>query len=384
MKPIVLPIKPFDRNLGTVIHFRWNGKQINSSTITITDIEQNKVVHSNTYTSFQNIHILKGSSNNLINGKVYSLTLKVTTIDNEISEPSTSVNFKCLSTPKFNFSNIQNDIIVENSELNLSLNYFQLENEKLNVWKIYLYDNSKTELYSKSMSAVDGLFSNISGLVDRTSYYLRATGETVLGMNVDTGYVKIYVTYNKKSNFSDLELTNQPDKGLIHIKTNFTNIDGDVFLLREPWANRKKDRKLNNKEISLLFGTENQDNFIALNGSTLLEYQKGFNTGKGFLRLFVKFKVNAMTEKGIILVLQDKLDNICYCTLRKTKVNKDSLGNKVSRTEFQVLLFIEDSQRLLLNTYYSNYLESVNIGDWLILKIQREDNSAFSLKLMKG
>lgn len=83
----------------------------------------------------------------------------------------------------------------------------------------------------------------ISKLENGKEYYVRATGKTVHGMEIDTGLILFSVQYIQAQVFSPLEVNNMADIGAIEVKSNIisTNatsekdveyIDGDKIDLR--------------------------------------------------------------------------------------------------------------------------------------------------------
>lgn len=74
-----------------------------------------------------------------------------------------------------------------------------------------------------------------SGFDDNASYFVRAQGETLNGLALDTGYKAITAAYSTGTVFAMVEANNAPWDGKIHVKSNIVSATGEVYTL----ANKK-------------------------------------------------------------------------------------------------------------------------------------------------
>lgn len=241
---IIHTISPFDATKGATIGFTWNGNQIYKVRCIIKENESNSTVFDSTVDSMKQQFELGGTSG-LSNGKYYIAYITVFDIDGTESEQqSIGTPFYCYTTPTFDLSISENDVI-KASVYSVGISYSQTENELLNSYKITLYSYSKQELQnSGTIYDTSDLTYIISRLENAKQYYIRAIGETIHGFPLDTGYILFSVSYTQAQIFSPLEANNLADIGAIEIKSNVlsalataekdvTYIDGTMADLRD-------------------------------------------------------------------------------------------------------------------------------------------------------
>lgn len=219
-------IEPFDAMLGTDIKFTWSGNQIFKVRCVIKNNATGVVVYDDTIDTMKQIFSLPSNSG-LINGIKYVAYITVFDInDNESTIQSTGTPFYCFTTPVFQLS-VNNEDVIRASSYNISLTYSQLENELLDYYNISLYSYQKTLLQSSGeVYDVTNPSYIITNLANATQYYIRATGKTINGFQLDTGYVLVTVQYVSAQIFSTLELNNIPENGSIEIKCNIISTQG--------------------------------------------------------------------------------------------------------------------------------------------------------------
>lgn len=242
-KPTLYRIVPFDATVGTTIKFSWTGRNQQANVATIYDASDN-IVYQKVYPSYKGEHVIPADSG-LQNGQIYRATIIVIDMDedkevmktitkymdyNEFkdrldhpSEESNAESFRCYTTPSFYFEGYlpqSEPYKIENSSISLTLFYSQAEEEPLNTWIMYLCDRSYTVIQQSSETyAANSMYSMFSGLDDKYTYFIRATGETVHGMPVDTGYIQIATSYGVPGRFINLNVTNNFDDGNIHVES---------------------------------------------------------------------------------------------------------------------------------------------------------------------
>ena len=98
--------------------------------------------------------------------------------------------------PTFKLS-VENGDVVKSSTYEITLSFAQAESETLDNYTFFLYSYQKTLLQSSVIhNTTPPLSYTISNLTNATQYYVRATGETIHGFQVDTGYILIHVSYS--------------------------------------------------------------------------------------------------------------------------------------------------------------------------------------------
>ncbi len=219
-------ITPFDSSVGTNINFTWSGNQIYKVRCIIKNNATGITAYDSTIDTMKQVYILPPTPT-LINGTKYVAYITVFDVDNnESSIQNIGTPFYCFTTPTFNLS-ISNGDIIRASSYSIGLNYHQTENELLNWFNITLYSYQKTSLDSSGAKYdTSDLSYIVTNLQNATQYYIRATGETINGMNLDTGYILFTVSYTTAQIFSKLELNNIPETGAIEIKSNIISAEG--------------------------------------------------------------------------------------------------------------------------------------------------------------
>lgn len=229
MYTIIHPMEPFDASRGTTIHFTWNGNQFNKARCIIKDKETNAKVYDNTVDTMKTEFILPGNAtSNLNNGKQYIAYISVfdahDNTESDLQDPG--MLFLCLTTPTFNLS-ISNGDVIRTSSFLVSLTYSQVEKEILNSFSITLYSNQKILLQSSGeVFDTTALTYLISGLENGKQYYVKATGLTLNGMELKTDYISFTVAYSQRQIFTTIEANNLPDIGAIELRSNIISTEG--------------------------------------------------------------------------------------------------------------------------------------------------------------
>ena len=219
-------IAPFDSSVGTNINFTWSGNQIYKVRCIVKNNTTGITVYDNTIDTMKQVYPLPSDSG-LINGIKYIAYITVFDVDNnESTIQNIGTPFYCFTTPTFNLS-VSNGDIIRASSYSIGLTYSQVESELLNWFNITLYSYQKTLVDSSSqIYDTSDLSYIVSNLQNATQYYIRATGETVNGMSLDTGYILVTVSYTTAQIFSKLELNNISETGAIEIKTHIISAEG--------------------------------------------------------------------------------------------------------------------------------------------------------------
>lgn len=227
MYPTIHAITPFDSSVGTTISFTWSGNQIYKVRCRIKENESGSLVYDRTIDTMKTYFPIPADSG-LKNGTDYVCYITVFDVNNtESAAPDTGKLFCCRSTPVFQLSITENEII-RASSFETVLSYTQPEGEALNAYRITLYSYQKTALQtSGTIYDTSPLITwLLTSLENANQYYIRATGETVHGMVLDTGYILFTVAYTQSQVFSTLELNNLPDSGGIEVRSNIISTTG--------------------------------------------------------------------------------------------------------------------------------------------------------------
>lgn len=343
MYSMIHNITPFDAALGSKISFTWNGNQIyrvrciiknNSTGITVYDQTLD-----NMKAEFTVPPISEGSG--LINGTFYVCYLSVFDIDGKESPiQETGQTFYCFSTPSFQLS-VEENQIIRASSYETVLTYTQSEDEPLNSCRITLYSYQKTELQSSGTiydteATIPYL---MSALENANQYYIRAVGETVNGIPLDTGYILFTVAYTQAQVFSTLEVNNRADIGAIEIRSNIisTNgtgeheviyVDGEKADLRDNTVTYNIGFEVNGdfSEVVRLSHPNPNQPFLTLsdkNSTTTITciYREGVFHNSGGKKAVIELKASSAPGFNYVLYsnyfnIPGDSDSICYCISR--------------------------------------------------------------------
>lgn len=231
-RPILYSLSAFDATEEHIFYFNViGGDQVVKNKLVITKQSNNQVVYEDIQTTFAFRHIVP--ANTLENGEYYSVVVITYNILNEESLPSNGIQFYCFSNPSFDFINIPTGNVINNATYNFIVEYDQNENEGLNSYTFNLYDAQRSLLTSSGLLYVGGqsitplsVNYTFSGLGDNNTYYVQAVGNTIHGIQVDTGLILIGVKYVSPNVFSIIDLHNNCEGGYITVQSNLIAING--------------------------------------------------------------------------------------------------------------------------------------------------------------
>ena len=223
--PILQSQNAFDATEDHDFTFEYVGDQVFKSRLKVYKNDDGSLVYDETIDSFQLKYTLP--ANSLTNGIQYNAELSVFNSAGVESSFSKKILFYCFSQPSFSFTNIAQNQVVQNSSVTPYLYYSQSEGETLDSAEISLYSASHTQIgTSGNRYGEDELSYTFNGLTDGTAYYVRATGITTHGMQLDTGFISITVKYIQAGQFYRLQLDNNAEEGSIVISCNVSIITG--------------------------------------------------------------------------------------------------------------------------------------------------------------
>ena len=193
-KPVINSIKPFDATKASKVSMTYIGNLPYSNRIIIYDATTLSVVFDDTQSGFTLEHTIP--ANTLTNGKKYAIQGQVFDSVGNASVLSDKAYFWCFATPSFYFSNVNNDDTITTASFYANLVYDQPDWEDIAEYRFYLYDEVKNLLVeSEAYYTTDNMNYPYRGLEDDKFYYIRAIGATQNGIQMDTGYIKVFVNY---------------------------------------------------------------------------------------------------------------------------------------------------------------------------------------------
>ena len=237
MQALIYNIDPFDANKGTTIRFNWSGSSAGGNRCIIKNHDNNEVIYDYTVLGLKQEHLINQDgfidNKKLINGKKYLAYIIMTdSFGTQLSDSdiqSQGQMFQCFTTPIFRFVNLVNGQTIDGSSYDFILEYSQDDAEELNSWQITIYSAEGAVLSSTNVrydtTSLDHLF---SGFNNEQSYQVRATGQTVNGIMLDTGYIIFHIEYGQPSIFSMVELKNLAKEGAILVRSNIISADGEL------------------------------------------------------------------------------------------------------------------------------------------------------------
>lgn len=312
-KPIVFNLDAMSYQEDNKIPFTYSGGMIKSSSIRVFTAITNELIYEATQSSASTQFSIPAYSIDVETyGTQYYVQIKVTENNNTESSWSDTRFAFFITTPTFKFSNIEEDEIFKQSFIQLEVLYYQLEGELLSNIVYTLYDASKSLLSSSKVSYdVSKLEYQFNGLEDGT-YYVRAKGETLHGYQVDTGFIRIEISYITPQIFEMFTLTNDSLNGQIKYETNIISIDyhGDEEF-------------------------EYEDGYINLIDKTLI-YDRGFKIANN-CTFIIKGKNMYRSETTFFSLFDEKKKNGFYITsyiydddsIRYKLIANNSLDNYV-------------------------------------------------------
>lgn len=223
-KPIINKITSVDALQDYVVTMTYNGNQPYSNRIIIYDGTTLGIVFDETVESFLLKHTIP--ANTLVNGKKYAIQVQFYDIDGVASALSDKYYFWTLETPLFYFEGIKNEDVIKSASLEVNVYYSQSNWEDVKSYKFSIYDDMKVLLSESDTLYFSGTLSYVyRGLSNDTSYYIRCTGITERGIELDTGYVKIFAKYENANLYSRIYAECNEYNGMVKYYTNLILIE---------------------------------------------------------------------------------------------------------------------------------------------------------------
>ena len=142
-RPILLSTPSFDAGYDKIFTFtvQSGGSQITANQLIIRNQSDNQIIYQNIQNTFKYQHILP--ANTLANGGYYNATIIVLDAEGNQSLPSSSIQFRCYTTPEINITNVPDTGVIKSASFNFNFEYTQLELERLNSYVFNLYNASQ-------------------------------------------------------------------------------------------------------------------------------------------------------------------------------------------------------------------------------------------------
>ena len=215
----------FDATYEREFKYLWSSgnNQSVANTLIIRDNETNTIVYNTKQETLLLKHILP--ANTLQNGKTYNVCIQVFDRDNNASELSDTLIFKCYTTPTISL-NIANEQVIRSSSYLFTVSYSQLEGEELQYYSLELYDGNKQRLYNTGARYNIEAGITLTDFIDNTSYYVKAYGQTINHMEIETDLILFHVEYITPELYSYMIVENRELYGDIQFTSFLVSIEG--------------------------------------------------------------------------------------------------------------------------------------------------------------
>ena len=215
----------FDTRYEREFKYLWpsGNNQSVANTLIIRDNETNTIVYNTKQETLLLKHVLP--ANTLQNGKIYNVCIQVFDRDNNASEFSDTLIFKCYTTPTLSL-NIVNEQVIRSSSYLFIVSYNQIEGEELQYYSLELYDGNKQRLYNTGAKYNIESGITLSDFTDNTSYYIKAYGQTINHMEIETDFILFHVEYIKPELYSYMTVENRELYGDIQFTSFLVSIEG--------------------------------------------------------------------------------------------------------------------------------------------------------------
>ena len=242
-RPILNSIAAFDSTQDAVFTFISNGgDKVTGSKLTIKTNDTGETVYEETQETILKQHILP--ANTLTNNKYYTASIQSMNAAGTLSNPSSSIQFWCYTSPTIEFTNIPSDNIIENSSFTFEATYNQSEGELLSSYDIFLYDENDNivkgitgddRIYIYEVFAPPTHISYMfSGLEDGKTYKIEIVGYTAHKTEVHSEKHIFYVEYGITQFTTGIRLTNQCQRGTILIEAELKDLIGKLLAKLDP------------------------------------------------------------------------------------------------------------------------------------------------------
>ena len=163
----------------------------------------------------------------------YYLKIAVKNQSGKQSDLSDAVLFYCHEKPVLKFTDVASNTVatIPFPAFSFDAQYKNIEDqgETLSLYKYQLYDSDKNLLYEETHYGSITHSFNVESLDNHKLYYVRATGETVNGYLLDTGFCAFNIAYNGQAQNLEILAENKKREGQIKLSVAMTTEAVDNF-----------------------------------------------------------------------------------------------------------------------------------------------------------
>lgn len=163
----------------------------------------------------------------------YYLKIAVKNQSGKQSDLSDAVLFYCHEKPVLKFTDVDSTTVttIPFPAFSFDVQYKNIEDqgETLSLYKYQLYDGDKNLLYEETHYGTIAHSFNVESLDNNKVYYVRATGETVNGYLLDTGFCAFRIAYNGQQQNLEIVAKNEKREGKIKLSITITTEMRDNF-----------------------------------------------------------------------------------------------------------------------------------------------------------
>lgn len=231
-RPILYNTNAFDATKSQVFAFESiGGDQVVANQLTIIKQSTAEIIYQHKQITNAFYHNLPADT--LENGFYYSAYIVTYNVNDEESSQSVAIQFRCYTTPSWEFTNIPTDGIINNANYVFNVRYAQSEYERLSKVTFNLYDDTQklisTDTKFVGMPPLVEDFDveyQVDGLSNTIEYYIQAKGVTEHGMEIDTGLIYFKAEYEVPPSYNVIGLIDDCEKGYITIEGRIVTIQG--------------------------------------------------------------------------------------------------------------------------------------------------------------
>lgn len=324
---ILSPIVPFSALQSYTFKFSViGGDQVYANELEIQNNSNYTQIYLQKIISFKFEHTINAGV--LTNGIEYRCRIRTYNINNQYSNWSDWVVFKCLSTPVVQITNII-DGKINNQTYTFNGSYSQAEGELLQSYKYLLY-NEQGVLLSVSPELFDGLLQyEFTGLQNGVTYKIELKVITVNQVEATTGLVSFIPNYIQPRLATVITLKNIKDQASVEVSANIIQIIGqgtNFSYENDEWVNVKngmvyfQDGFSIEKDFTLKIWLKDitEDKvffrFLALYGEIKLTFYQNkihaFKTVNNITSHFVSNRITTPTANDTIFIFMQQINNL--------------------------------------------------------------------------
>ena len=344
----------FDATYEREFKYLWasGNNQSVANTLIIRDNETNTIVYNTKQETLLLKHVLP--ANTLQNGKTYNVCIQVFDRDNNASELSDTLIFKCYTTPALSL-NVINEQVIKNSSYLFEINYNQIEGEELQYYFLELYDGNKQLLYNTGVKYNIESGITLTDFIDNTSYYIKAYGQTINHMEIETDFILFHVEYITPELYSYMTVENRDLYGDIQFTSYLVSIEGKGINGDPIFSDNRYVDTVNG--TSIIF-----DNNFSFNQGLISLVGKGFILNQPFLIMRnVNYHTMTFTWKYGIYEQENNIEK-WYVELKCTDGNVITyhMSNLILPPNSEQLL---DIQIKIVNNYIDITVKEMEVVD---------------------